>query len=144
MSCERIREQFTWYLYNELGEPDRADLDEHLELCASCAVEMEKERALLARLQARPIAEPSGALLAECRHDLMRSIYREDRRSFEKPARPGIFGNWLTFRALWRPAAALCLVVMGFLGGWGLRGGARRTGQPVNLADASIAGISGV
>ncbi len=144
MSCERIREQFTWYLYNELSELERAALDEHVELCASCAAEMEKERALIESLQARPVAEPSAALLAECRHDLMRSVYREDRRRFEQSARPRIFGDWLTFRALWQPAAALCLVVMGFLGGWWMRSGARRSLQPVNLADASIAGISGV
>jgi hypothetical protein len=148
MNCERIQPQLSWYLYNELSEQERSEVEEHAETCAACSAELERERAFLARLSARKACDPPPALLAECRHDLMRSIYRAERlRTGSARERAGFFESLgRSWQALgyWRqPVAALCLLAVGFFGGWRLRtpapaGPASPGGEPL------LANISGV
>lgn len=146
MNCEQVRAQIGWYLYNELNEPERTAVDDHVEACRTCAAELEKERAFLAQLSARPELEPSVALVAECRHDLMRSLYREERQ--RQQGAIVVFHPLEVWRQFWawtgpkrQPVAALALLAMGFLGGWYVRNGGTRT---LNPGDAQIANISGV
>ncbi len=147
MNCEQVRSQFTWYLYNELEELTRSDVEDHVESCAACAAELEKERTFLARLRARPVLEPSPALLAECRHDLLRAVYREERRKTQGAII--IFHPFEVVRRLWarmgpigQPAAALAMLAVGFFGGWYVRNGGSR--PPAAPSDAMVANISGV
>jgi hypothetical protein len=150
MSCERVRGHIVWYLYNELDEGARASLEDHVESCPACAAELDKERAFLARLSARPALEPSAALLAECRHDLMRAVYREERR--RQQGAIVVFHPRTVLRQLWswmgaarQPAAALALVAMGFFGGWYVRNGnGSRSVRVAAPTDAVVANISGV
>ena len=149
MNCEHVRTQITWYLYNELNEPERTAVEDHVESCRTCAAELEKKRAFLAQLSERPVLEPAVALVAECRHDLMRSLYREERQ--RQQGAIVVFHPIEVWRQLWalfstwtgpkQPAAALALLAMGFLGGWYIRNGGTRTPNP---SDAQIANISGV
>jgi hypothetical protein len=146
MSCEQVRAQISWYLYNELDETARTAVEDHVESCGDCAAELEKERGFLAQLAARSAVEPSAALVAECRHDLMRAIYREERKRNQGAI--VVFHPLEALRQLWawmrpaQPAAALALLVMGFLGGWYVRNGrGARTPTP---GDGMIANISGV
>lgn len=147
MSCEQVRAQISWYLYNELDEAARTALEDHVESCGPCAGELEKERSFLAQLAARPAAEPSAALMAECRHDLMRAVYREERKRNQDAI--VVLHPLAALRQLWawmrpaQPVAALALVVMGFLGGWYVRNGRGATRSP-NPGDGMIANISGV
>ncbi len=150
MSCERIQSQISWYLYNELDEEERSTVEDHLESCPVCAAEMERERAFLSRLDARRTLEPSTALLAESRHDLMRSIYRADRLRRESAARAGhplavLRDAWFSMRVWWQPAAASCLLAIGFFGGWSLKDGrAPVVRSTINPSDSLIANISSV
>ncbi len=144
MSCEQVRTQINWYLYNELNEPERTAVEDHVESCPTCAAELEKERAFLAQLRARPELEPSVALVAECRHDLMRSLYREERQ--RQQGAIVVFHPLEVWRRLWswmglQPVAALAVLAMGFLGGWYVRNGGT---HPLNPGEAQIANISGV
>lgn len=140
-NCEQVRAQISWYLYNELNEPERSAVEDHVESCRTCAAELEKERAFLAQLSARPGLEPSVALMAECRHDLMRSLYREERKRQEGAI--VVFHPMQVWRWIWKqqPAAALALLAMGFFGGWYVRNGNMRMPNP---GEAQIANISGV
>jgi hypothetical protein len=151
MNCDWVATRISWYLYNELGDAERSAVEEHLESCQACAGEMERERAFLAKVDARKTLEPSSALVAECRHDLMRSIYRAERLQRES----GLSGEpfralrevWLSMRVWWQPAAASCLLALGFFGGWWLRDGgthAMPSMQSLNPSEASIANISAV
>jgi len=145
MSCDEIKSNISWYLYNELDEMERRVVEDHVETCQGCAAEMERERAFLARLGKRSEIEPSPGLVAECRHDLMRSIYRADRlRRQSAPTGIGLGDAlqrlWLGMGAWRRPAAALCLLAIGFFGGGWVRNGGRNS----NPGDATIANISGV
>jgi len=146
MNCEQVRAQISWYLYHELAEPDRAAVEEHVEACPACGAEVERERAFLAQLSARPAVEPSSALLAECRQDLMRAIYRAERERHRGAI--VVFHPLEAMQQLWswlgpwrQPAAALALVAVGFFGGWAVRNPGARVTSP---ADSMIASISGV
>ena len=147
MSCEQTRARITWYLYQELGEPERSAVEDHLESCTACAAEVGRERAVLEQLSARPVPEPSATLLAECRHDLMRSIYREERERNRNAI--VVFHPLEVLRRLlgWmgpvrQPVAALALVAIGFFGGDWIRN--RGAAMPENPNDTTIANISGV
>ena len=149
MSCDGVKNQLPWYLYNELDEAERTAVEEHVEGCAACAARMEEERAFLATLNVRETLEPSPALVAESRHDLMRSIYRADRLPEAGAAAGGarirsLREVWQSWRFLWQPAAALCLLMIGFLGGWRVREGRVPVRDSIDLQGASIANISGV
>ena len=37
MSCEQVRTQISWYLYNELNEIERTAVEDHVEACGACA-----------------------------------------------------------------------------------------------------------
>src|SRR5262249_54808496 len=148
-SCERIEAQISWYLYNELDAEERGVLEDHVESCQACAAELERERELLARLSERRPIEPSAAMLAECRHDLMRSIYRADRLRHERaltrqdPMR-ALGEAWRAIWSWWRPIAAVCGLTLAFLGGWWIRGPQSGGGRPGTPNEASIANISAV
>ena len=150
MKCDWVREQISWYLYNELGEDERSGVEDHLETCAACAAELDRERRFLARFDARPVIDPSTALLAEARHDLMRSIYRAERLKRESRSPVAVVHDVLaSWRFWWQPAAAMALIAMGFFSGWSVR--ERRTAANAlvasntsNPSDAMIANIASV
>ncbi len=78
MNCERIQSQVSLYLYGELPPNETETAEEHIETCASCAEILEDERRFFATMNARASAEVGHSLLAECRHDLMRRVYRTE------------------------------------------------------------------
>jgi hypothetical protein len=145
-----IRDRITLYLYNELGEQEREALESELESNPQLARELEGERRFLRRLHERTEREAPHGLLAECRHDLMRSVYR---RENERPQSWSI-GAWLadaaaplrSLRMAWQPTAALALLFVGFYAGRTLDHLPRfdvapAEGQPVT--EASLIGSGG-
>jgi len=121
MNCESVTKLIPLYFYGELSPEDEDPLEQHLDSCAACRREAELQRSVAAAVDRREML-PSAALLAECRHDLMRAVYRN-----EMPAvRPSPTATpWSHFRdgfaALfppllrWRmPLGAMALVALGF------------------------------
>ncbi len=148
MNCEKIQSSICWYLYNELDEAERTALEDHLETCRTCTGELEREKGFLSRVDARERLEPPAGMLAECRHDLMRSIYRAERlrqRSLEGRWRPveSFREAWVRLGAWRQPIAATCLLAAGFIGGMGIRSQAHPNGA-LNPNDALISNISAV
>ncbi len=112
MNCNSVRSEFWLYLYDELSADQEHLLTEHLEGCADCRRELEREQALHRALDIRT-QEPPPALLAQCRRGL-RSALRES-----GSARWGWLGRLaeaITSRESWllRPAGAVALVAIGF------------------------------
>ena len=139
MNCEQVKDNLLLYLYNELEERGHQALQEHLESCASCTRVVEQERRLLSRLDQRRSADPSDAMLAECRHDLMRSVYHQQEDVVRRAGagRPPtwaslsrVFGSSL---GTWQPAAALVLLVVGFCFG--------RVSVGVPIGEATVSDI---
>lgn len=148
MTCEQIRTQISWYLYNELDAEERGTVEDHLESCQACAAELEREKAFLTRLNARTTLEPSPALVAESRHDLMRSIYRADRLRRESAAATlnplrALRETWVSMRVWWPPVAVTCSLLISFLGGWWIRGGQPGAAR-LDSSDPLLANISSI
>ncbi len=120
MTCDAVTKAIPLYYYGEVA-PDAEDaIEEHLESCAQCREEWGRQKSLAATLDRHELAPPPE-LLAECRHDLARAIYREEapavRRSASDPW--GLFRE--AFHSLWhpgirfrQPAGAVALIALGF------------------------------
>jgi hypothetical protein len=120
---EKQHERISLYLYDELELEEREAFESEIEASPELAAAVESERAFLNRLNARETAPPES-LLVECRHDLMREVYREERATRRESSAGGflawgasLIGGLGGLRAVWQPAAALTLMALGFWGG---------------------------
>jgi anti-sigma factor RsiW len=115
MSCESRINDVSLYLYGELAAEDEERFEAHLDGCAECRSEVERAREIGRALDRRSV-EPSAALLAECRQELMIAVHSEapSGRLWEglRGALGGMFGPAIGLRRL---AAAAALVTLGFV-----------------------------
>lgn len=119
MTCDSVLKSIPLYSYGELTPAEEESVEQHLHECASCAREMERQRALGAVLDRRRVEVPP-VLLEECRADLMAAI-QGGAGAAERPAA----GPWKLFlEALqhsltgWtryrQPVGAMALLLIGF------------------------------
>lgn len=117
MKCEWVQENILLYVYNELADDARYELEQHLGRCPECATELKSARAFHATLSKRPVAEPTPNLLAASRMRLQESLETAEqggwwhRLTFD-PA------NWLR-QIRFSPALAAVIFMIGFGGGIG-------------------------
>ncbi|MGA2137067.1 MAG: HEAT repeat domain-containing protein [Bryobacteraceae bacterium] len=119
MNCESVTKLIPLYFYGELPPEEEDALEQHLYTCAGCARAAESQRELSAALDRRTML-PSAALLAECRHDLMRAVYRDEMPRL-KPVEPRTqrfaetFAAWFPSLGAWRmPLGATAMLTLGF------------------------------
>ncbi len=117
MSCNWIRESIPLYFYGELAPDEEERLESHLAGCEPCRGELERYRTLAAALARREAPVPPE-MLAECRHDLMRSIYRAPAHAprpgawvFFREGFAALFGSFARYR---QPIGAVALLALGF------------------------------
>ncbi len=116
-----LRDRISLYLYNELDDEQRDALEAEIESDPELAQAVESERRFLQKMSQRPERDVPHALLVECRHDLMRSVYRLG----NQPRGRWDLGGWLSrlpgslgsLRLAWQPTAALALLAVGFFAG---------------------------
>jgi anti-sigma factor RsiW len=115
MKCEWVQDNILLYVYNELADDARYELEQHLGRCPECAAELKSARAFHATLSKRPVAEPTPNLLAASRMRLQESLETAEqggwwhRLTFD-PA------NWLR-QIRFSPALAAVIFMVGFGGG---------------------------
>ena len=137
MTCEDIKDRVLLYLYDELDEPQRDALEEHVDACDGCSAALENERQFLRSLSDREV--PSAAFLAECRQDLMRGVYhlRSEQPSYVGGLIPLAWWQRLqqgfpSMRVAWQPTAAMALLAVGFYAG--------RFVEPASTGDSQAIG----
>lgn len=120
MSCESVRPLLPMMLYGELSFDEEESVETHLETCAGCRQELERERELLAAFSEVAV-EPAPALLHQSRMALFDRVQRENDVIGALPVPKK--GFWVRFVAgLWpspivlQPAGALVMLAVGFLG----------------------------
>lgn len=138
VQCDEIRQQFGLLLYGELSFDEEEKLHAHLGECDACRDAFAAEQVIHDLLDRNaPMEEPSAETLAANRTQLRLSLQSE-------PVPGGTF--WVRLRAaislmtpqqVWRPAAAMALLAVGFFGGqWyserGHVAAARIAGEPVS------------
>ena len=122
MSCEEVVREIPLYSYGEVAPDTEEHIESHLAGCAECRKEMERHRAFLEVLDARPeysneVADP--ALLTSCRAALRAELDGEVRRAAERPR----WATWWddvvsSFRVPIRmrmPVGAMVIFALGFL-----------------------------
>jgi hypothetical protein len=149
MKCEWVKENVLLYVYNELADDARFELEQHLARCADCAAELKTTRKFHAMLSELPIEEPSPNLVAASRMRLQEGL---------ETAEQGKFWHRLIFDpAAWlrqvrfAPALAAAIFIVGFAGGIGTtykvvnsNGAAISSGSAIAPAESSITGIQSI
>ena len=118
MNCEWVRQNITLYLYNELADDARHELEQHVGRCKDCAAEVADQQDFQVQMNALPVEEPSASFLAAARMRLQESLETAEqhrawyhRFAFDPTA-------WLR-QVRFSPALASVLFLAGFAGGIG-------------------------
>ncbi|MCI0351249.1 MAG: HEAT repeat domain-containing protein [Acidobacteriales bacterium] len=148
MNCESVKQNIVFYVYDELADDARYELEQHLERCSACARELNAAREFRSDMGAAPHAqlEPSPNFLAASRMRLQEDLETTEQQqgwlrwAFD-PAR------WLR-QIRFAPALATAIFIFGFAGGI-VTTFVSRPGPPIvdglpPSQKASIAGISNI
>lgn len=146
MNCDWVRENIVLYLYNELADDARHELEGHAGRCAECAAELQAMRVFHGEMSEVPQLEVTPNLLASARMQLSGALESiQQRRGWRWTLDPMGLLRQLRFS----PALAAVIFMVGFGGGIGtmyrmsgtLHGGALSIEQ---RQEASIAGIRNI
>ena len=156
MKCDWVRQNILFYVYNELEDDARYEIEQHLGRCPECAIELKAARKFHATLSEMPVEEPTPNLLAASRMRLQEAL--------ETTQQGGLWHRLILEPATWlrqirmSPALAALIFIVGFGGGIGAtynflvaRGGggvvtgSLGSGNPSQpLESSAIAGIRSV
>ena len=148
MNCEWVKANIVLYLYQELADDARHELEQHLERCPACAAEMRDAREFQEKMSTLPVAEPSPNLLAASRMRLNEAL--------ETAEQGGWWSRWVFDLGAWMrqaklaPALVSAILIVGFAAGtlttWQMmrvKGGSG-PGNSSPVSPASIASISDI
>jgi len=117
MKCDWVQQNILFYVYNELEDDARYEVEQHLGRCPECASELKAARGFHTTMSQHPVAEPTANLLAASRMRLQEALETSTqgglwRRLIFEP------GTW--FRQVrMSPALAAVIFIVGFGGGIG-------------------------
>jgi anti-sigma factor RsiW len=153
MKCEWVRENILLFVYNELADDARYELEQHVARCADCAGELKSTRVFHATLSSLPVEEPTPNLLASSRMRLQEALETTEQGGLWQKI---TFDPWAWLRQMrFSPALSAALLIVGFAGGIGTMYsimGNRPVGTPQiaesapssSPAQASISGIRSI
>jgi hypothetical protein len=151
MKCEWVKENVLLYVYNELPDDARYELEQHLARCADCAAELKTTRKFHSLLSELPVEEPSPNLVAASRMQLQEGLETAEQGRFWHRL---IFNPAAWFRQVrFAPALAAAIFIVGFAGGIGMtykvvngNGGAASIASGPSSAptESSITGIQSI
>jgi anti-sigma factor RsiW len=116
MKCDWVRQNILFYVYNELEDDARYEVEQHLARCPECATELKATRKFHATLS-ETVAEPTPNLLAASRMRLQEAL--------ETTRQGGLWHRLVLEPAIWlrqirmSPALAAVIFIVGFGGGIG-------------------------
>ncbi len=114
---QSMRDRISLYLYGELEGEQREAFETEMAASAELREAVTHEERFLLELHQRRGVEPSEALLAQCRQELMREVYRAERATGPSAWFGGFWRGLAGWRMSWQPALALALLALGFFGG---------------------------
>jgi HEAT repeats/Putative zinc-finger len=149
MKCEWVKENVLLYVYNELPDDARYELEQHLARCADCTAQLKTTRKFHAMLSELPVEEPSPNLVTASRMRLQEGL---------ETAEQGRFWHRLIFDpAAWlrqirfAPALTAAIFIVGFAGGIATTykvvsgdGGSISSVPLIAPAESSITGIQSI
>jgi len=151
MNCDWVQQNITLYLYNELADDARHELEQHITRCPSCASELTAQEQFQSAMSVLPVEEVSPSFLTAARMSLQESLEQVQphrawyhRLAFDPSA-------WLR-QVRFSPALASIIFLVGFGGGIGAMYQAMsgKAPAPASVAqssaptEASISGITSI
>jgi hypothetical protein len=121
VNCDTAKGLLVLLNCGELGFEDEEAVEMHLESCPACEAEQQRLEHLDALLECQS-ASVSPELLARCRRDLSERLGQEAPRP--TGFSPAAWMRGLSSMPWLKPAAALALLAVGFMGGKSIRPGA--------------------
>jgi putative zinc finger protein/HEAT repeat protein len=156
MKCDWVKDNIVFYVYNELEDDARYEVEQHLARCPECTAELKAARKFHATLSQTLVAEPSPNLLAASRMRLQEALEGTTQGGFWQRL---VFdpGNWLR-QIRMAPAMVAAIFIVGFGGGIAatynfmdgrstpaaVTSDSSSTPSPVSPLDASITGIRSI
>lgn len=151
MKCEWVQENILLYVYNELADDARYELEQHIARCTECAAQLKATRVFQTKLSHLPVEEPTPNLLASSRMRLQEALETAEQggfwqRLFFDPA------AWLR-QMRFAPALAAAIFILGFGAGIGITysylrnpqtGSVIAQGPEAQPSQASISGIRSI
>ncbi|MGA8154349.1 MAG: HEAT repeat domain-containing protein [Terriglobales bacterium] len=151
MKCEWVKENILLYVYNELPDDARYELEQHLARCGDCTAELKSARKFNALLSELPVEEPSPNLVAASRMSLQEALETTKQGGFWQRI---VFDPGAWFRQVrFAPALAAAIFIVGFAGGIGATykivssgGGVSSiaSGATSHPAESSVMGIQSI
>ena len=147
MKCEWVQENVVLYVYDELPDDARHELEQHVARCATCMAEVQAMKAFRVDMAKAPMQEPSPNLLTDSRMKLQEAL--------ESAEQGGWFSrlvfepmNWLN-QVRFAPALAAAIFIVGFAGVIGATYKmVKNSGTPIvdlgTKQEAAVASVSGV
>src|SRR5262249_37979547 len=112
MKCEWVQDNILLYVYNELADDARYELEQHVARCTSCDNELEATRTFHAKLSQFPVEEPAPNLLTSSRMKLQEALETAEQGGFWQRL---IFDPSAWLRQIrFYPALASVIFIMGF------------------------------
>src|SRR5579862_3499247 len=145
MNCDWVQQNICLYLYNELPDDARHEMEQHLQRCPACSAELADQQEFQVQMSALPAEEPSASFLAAARISLQEALETaEPRRAWYDRF---VFDPTAWLRQMrFSPALAAVLLIVGFGSGLGTMYSAMggKTGAPIASAPVEQASISGI
>lgn len=146
MNCDWVQQNITLYLYGELADDARHEVEQHIARCQGCAAELAEQQKFQTQMNALPVEDPSASFLAASRMRLQEALEQVhphrawyQRFAFDPAA-------WVR-QVRFSPALATAIFMVGFGGGLGAM---YQTTRHVTLApaetvqQAAIGGITSI
>jgi hypothetical protein len=152
MKCEWVQENILLYVYNELADDARYELEQHLSRCTDCAAELKAMRGFHSTVSNRTVQEPTPNLLASSRMRLQETLETTQQGGFWHKVTfdPTVWLRQLRFS----PALAAVIFMIGFGGGIGVmykvmptspnQVATQQSALVPSISEASITGIRSV
>jgi hypothetical protein len=115
MKCEWVRQNILFYVYNEVEDDARFEVEQHLARCTDCAKELQVTREFQKTLSEMPVMEPTPNLLAASRMRLQEGL--------ETARQGGMWRRLILEPTTWlrqlrmAPSLAAVIFMIGFGGG---------------------------
>ena len=144
MNCEWVQQNTALYLYDELADDARHELEQHIRRCPDCAAELAAQQEFQEQMNVLPVEEPSASFLAAARMRLQESLEttEQNRAWYHRLAFDPL--AWMR-QVRFSPALAMVIFMVGFGGGLGamysVKGSGTVTTPP---AEAAISGITSI
>ncbi len=150
MKCAWVRENILLYVYNELADDARYELEQHVARCSDCAAELKASRQFHATISQLPVEEPSPNLVAASRMRLQEALETTEQGGFWQRLvfDPAAWLHQIRFSA----ALAAVIFIVGFAAGIGTtfkvvtgNGSAQiASGLAAQPAESSVSGIRSI